>query len=179
MTRPCERIPLAASTLLAVFLATTIVSSLRAQVPAEAPVAPSMTALTDTGWPRIIAGKGAKIIIYQPQIDSWNGFELEARAAVAVTPTGAADKPPTYGIVKVTAHACRQGRRPGHAGKAHGQVSVSSWIGGQGARLGVDDSGRIGKSAADFARALRVRRRVDRGAAQGRGGAGQERSAAD
>src|SRR5262245_2560613 len=103
MARLCQRFPLAATNLVAIFLSTTTIASLPAQVP-DAPAAPAMTALTDTGWPRIITGKGVKIVIYQPQIDSWNGFELEARAAVAVTPTSAADKPPTYGIVKITAH---------------------------------------------------------------------------
>src|SRR5262245_27906694 len=42
-----------AAAVLALCLSTTISDSLSAQASADAPAAPSMTALTDTGWPRI------------------------------------------------------------------------------------------------------------------------------
>lgn len=40
------------------------------------------------GWPRQIDHPEAKVIIYQPQVDSFKGDILEARAAVSITPKG-------------------------------------------------------------------------------------------
>ena len=65
--------------------------------------ATAVTALTDTGWPRDIMSGQTKITIYQPQIDTWDGFRLTSRAAVAVTEK--ADTPPIYGIIAVRAEA--------------------------------------------------------------------------
>ena len=65
--------------------------------------ATAVTALTDTGWPRDIMSGPTKITIYQPQIDTWDGFKLTSRAAVAVTEK--ADTPPIYGIIAVRAEA--------------------------------------------------------------------------
>ena len=65
--------------------------------------ATAVTALTDTGWPRDIMSGQTKITIYQPQIDTWDGFKLTSRAAVAVTEK--ADTPPIYGIIAVRAEA--------------------------------------------------------------------------
>jgi len=39
----------------------------------------------DQGWPKIIENEKGKVIIYQPQIESFTGERLEARAAVSVT----------------------------------------------------------------------------------------------
>ena len=69
--------------------------------PAPAQTAPAVSALTDTGWPRTITSGATRIVVYQPQIDSWDGFRVVARAAVAVTEQ--ADAPPVYGIVHVSA----------------------------------------------------------------------------
>jgi hypothetical protein len=41
----------------------------------------------DQGWPKKIENEKGKIIIYQPQIESFTGERLEARAAVSVTTT--------------------------------------------------------------------------------------------
>ena len=46
--------------------------------------APEVVALTDSGWPRIITSGQTRITVYQPQIDSFDGFRLAGRAAVAV-----------------------------------------------------------------------------------------------
>ena len=38
----------------------------------------------DTGWPRIIVSGGATNTLYQPQLDSWDGFTLKARMVVSM-----------------------------------------------------------------------------------------------
>ena len=65
--------------------------------------APEVVALTDSGWPRIITSGQIRITVYQPQIDSFDGFRLSGRAAVAVAETTGAT--PVYGIVQVSADA--------------------------------------------------------------------------
>jgi hypothetical protein len=67
------------------------------------PTPPAVTALTDTGWPRDVVTGATTITIYQPQIDSWDGFHLTARSAVAVAQK--ADAPLTYGIIQISADA--------------------------------------------------------------------------
>jgi hypothetical protein len=62
---------------------------------------------TDSGWPRQIQSDGNTITIYQPQIEWWDGNQLQSRAAVAVeTPTSAQ---PIYGA-SLTLHS--QYRKP-------------------------------------------------------------------
>jgi hypothetical protein len=56
----------------------------------------------DTGWPRILSGHGQTFTVYQPQLDSWDGFTLEAHAAVAVESGG--EQPPIFGVVNLSAH---------------------------------------------------------------------------
>ena len=66
------------------------------------------TALAQTGstqplpaggdpWPRRIAAEGATILVYQPQLDTWKGNQLEAYAAVGVRIT--ATKTTDYGVI--------------------------------------------------------------------------------
>ena len=69
----------------------------------DQPTPPAVTVLTDTGWPRDVVTGATKITIYQPQIDSWDGFHLTARSAVAVAQK--ADAPLTYGIIQISADA--------------------------------------------------------------------------
>jgi hypothetical protein len=41
----------------------------------------------DPGWPRQVSKDGATLIVYQPQVDSWNNFtDLDARFAISLTP---------------------------------------------------------------------------------------------
>jgi hypothetical protein len=72
-------------------------------------------ALTDSGWPRIVPTNDGKITVYQPQIDSWDGFRVDGRAAVAVSLTAKPNDAPTYGIVTFSAQA--------HVDKDAGMVS--------------------------------------------------------
>jgi hypothetical protein len=48
-------------------------------------------------WPLQLDGDRGRIVIYQPQIESYQGNILEARAAVAVTPKG--KKEPVFGAI--------------------------------------------------------------------------------
>jgi hypothetical protein len=69
--------------------------------PAQQAATTPVAALTDTGWPRTITGPNVSILLYQPQVDSWDGFHLTGRAAVAATETGA--KSPQFGIITFSA----------------------------------------------------------------------------
>jgi hypothetical protein len=55
---------------------------------------------SDPGWPRQYTDGNAKLVVYQPQIDTWKDFrQLEGRFAVALTP--AKNGKPIYGSVSV------------------------------------------------------------------------------
>src|SRR5512137_2801825 len=49
----------------------------------------------NVGWPREIKAKEGKLVIYQPQLDRFEGNILEGRAAVSLTPKGG--KEPVFG----------------------------------------------------------------------------------
>jgi len=56
----------------------------------------------DEGWPRVYEKDGDELVLYQPQIDSWEDFsELQARAAVALTLAGSSE--PVYGALYMRA----------------------------------------------------------------------------
>ena len=61
---------------------------------AQSPATPS------TDWPRVIGVENGSVEIFQPQIESFQGDQLAARAAVAWTPNG---RPPAFGVVWVEA----------------------------------------------------------------------------
>jgi hypothetical protein len=50
------------------------------------------------GWPRAIQAEKGEVVIYQPQLDSFEGDELIGRAAVSVSPTGSDDL--IFGVVQ-------------------------------------------------------------------------------
>lgn len=56
---------------------------------------------TDEGWPRALTSKGSTGIVYEPQIDSWDGFNLKAHTAVAVRTT--VKQEPVYGVITFSA----------------------------------------------------------------------------
>jgi hypothetical protein len=55
----------------------------------------------DDGWPRELSNQRVTGIIYEPQIDAWDGFNLKAHSAAAVKPT--AQDEPVYGVISFTA----------------------------------------------------------------------------
>jgi hypothetical protein len=56
----------------------------------------------ETPWPYQVKDGNTTFTIYQPQLDSWDGYKLQARAAVSVA-QGDEDSNPVYGIIHVTA----------------------------------------------------------------------------
>src|SRR5262245_46731135 len=72
-------------------------------MPLGAPVAaaPAGPPLPVDPWPRDVTLGNADALIYQPQIDSWQGNQLAWRVAVALRPTGAKDE--TFGVLWGTA----------------------------------------------------------------------------
>ncbi|MCB2189288.1 MAG: hypothetical protein KQJ78_22960 [Deltaproteobacteria bacterium] len=56
----------------------------------------------DPGWPRVFQKDGRELLVYQPQIDSWENYQkLHLRCAIAVK-TGPAAKE-KYGVAEITA----------------------------------------------------------------------------
>ena len=71
-----------------------------AQTSPTANASPS-TALPADPWPRDLSITGAAVLVYQPQVNKWDGNQLDFRAAVAIKPTGATEE--TFGVVFATA----------------------------------------------------------------------------
>ena len=83
----------------------------------------------EMGWPREIEDPRARIVIYQPQVDSFVGNDLSARAAISVTLTGKTE--PVFGAAWIGASAIncclgsqrhiqeRGGGRPARHGDRH------------------------------------------------------------
>lgn len=55
----------------------------------------------DEGWPRTLVANGMTAVVYEPQVDSWDGFNLTAHTAVSVRPDG--EDVPVYGVMTFTA----------------------------------------------------------------------------
>src|SRR5215472_9997020 len=63
--------------------------------------AQAAAALPADPWPRDVSLSNAALLVYQPQVNSWNGDQLDFRCAVAIKPTGAKEE--TFGVVFATA----------------------------------------------------------------------------
>src|SRR5438445_2007569 len=92
-------------TLVALVAAMTCSVPLRAQ--SAAPSAASGQEVTPAGdelnWPREFEDNGARVDIYQPQIEKWEGADFETRSAVAITAAGS--NAPAYGVFWMKARA--------------------------------------------------------------------------
>jgi hypothetical protein len=66
---------------------------------AQAPANPAN--LPADPWPRDISLSKAALLVYQPQVDKWEGNRIAFRAALAIKPTGATQE--TFGVVFATA----------------------------------------------------------------------------
>ncbi len=62
--------------------------------PAAAPAGPDP-------WPKSADVNGTQFTIYQPQLDTWDGYRFEAHAAVSVLSPGYTE--PVFGVINVTA----------------------------------------------------------------------------
>ncbi len=69
----------------------------------NAPAAPAAarSALPADPWPRKVDLANASVLVYQPQVNKWNGNQLDFRAAVAIQPVGAKEE--TFGVIFATA----------------------------------------------------------------------------
>ncbi|MFO1398111.1 MAG: hypothetical protein U1F48_13700 [Burkholderiales bacterium] len=66
-----------------------------------APRSPAPPGLPADPWPRDISISNAAVLIYQPQVNKWEGNQIDFRAALAIKPTGAKDE--TFGVIFATA----------------------------------------------------------------------------
>ena len=74
-----------------------------AATPVSSPVPSSSPSAAPNAfpWPTQFTRDGSAFTVYPPQLDSWQGERLEARAAVAVQP--AAAQRPVFGMVWLSA----------------------------------------------------------------------------
>ena len=66
-----------------------------------APGRPPAAQAVGDAWPKTAQLDGATYTVYQPQLDSWDTFNLAAHAAVSVLPPGS--QAPVFGVLKLTA----------------------------------------------------------------------------
>jgi hypothetical protein len=78
-----------------------LLESVLGQTSPKAVNAAEKTSNAKLTWPRQYQDEKTTILLYQPQIDKWEGNQLEARAAVALTPQGKTE--PLYGVAWITA----------------------------------------------------------------------------
>ena len=88
----------AASIVIGVLASLGVVPAATAQTP---PAAAPANALPQDPWPRQVDLSNATLLVYQPQINKWEGNQLDFRAAVAIQPTGATRE--TFGTFFATA----------------------------------------------------------------------------
>src|SRR4029077_19672501 len=71
---------------------------------------PPAAAVTPSPWPKIVKQGGATYTLFQPQLDSWDGYNFAAHAAVSVLPAGA--KTADFGVIEITAktHVSKEAR---------------------------------------------------------------------
>ncbi len=61
------------------------------------------TVAQDPGWPRQIVKPGGKLILYQPQVDSWQNYQtVNGRMAFSLTPTAGKSQ---VGVIAVSMHS--------------------------------------------------------------------------
>lgn len=56
---------------------------------------------SEASWPRVVSSSGTTNLIYEPKVDSWDGYNLVARQAVEVH--GTAGLEPAFGVVTIHA----------------------------------------------------------------------------
>ena len=85
-------------------LATLVLTAMLAvagySLPAQAQGASTPTTIPPDPWPRVIDLTSGQVLVYQPQINSWKGNQLDFRAALAIKPAGAKDE--SFGVITAT-----------------------------------------------------------------------------
>ena len=66
-----------------------------AQTPAAAPATGSK--LPADPWPRVVDLSNGQVLVYQPQVNQWEGNRIDFRCAMAIKPTGAKEE--TFGVI--------------------------------------------------------------------------------
>ena len=74
--------------------------SRRARAPPAAPATTGAKPPADP-WPRVVDLSNGQVLVYQPQVNKWDGNQIDFRAALAIKPTGAKDE--TFGVIFATA----------------------------------------------------------------------------
>jgi hypothetical protein len=69
--------------------------------PPMPPASASAPAIPPDPWPRKLDLANASVLVYQPQVNKWEGNQIDFRAAVAILPVDA--KSETFGVVFATA----------------------------------------------------------------------------
>ncbi len=96
MTRPSLR------SLVALLAAAAVAPAPGAAQPATQPgPMPPAAAVTPDPWPKVLTQGGSTYTIFQPQLDAWDGYDIQAHAAVSVTPDGS--KEALFGVVELKA----------------------------------------------------------------------------
>jgi hypothetical protein len=76
-------------------------SAATASPPPEHVASTQATAPNPDSWPRSFTLSGATLRVYQPQVEKWEGNQLEFRAAVEATPTNGGTR--SFGVIWCTA----------------------------------------------------------------------------
>jgi hypothetical protein len=63
---------------------------------------PPADEVTPDPWPKAVKEGSATFTLYQPQLDSWDGYSFEAHAAGSVLAAGTKD--PDFGAIEITAN---------------------------------------------------------------------------
>ncbi len=77
---------------LAVLALSVTVGLALAQTPAPAPAAPPADP-----WPRVVDLKNGQVLVYQPQVNKWEGNRIDFRCALAIKPEGAKEE--AFGVI--------------------------------------------------------------------------------
>ncbi|MDR3608640.1 MAG: hypothetical protein P4M08_14855 [Oligoflexia bacterium] len=86
--------------LMAAAASCTVASAQSPEQPPAPPQAATVSDGTDNGWPRLVSNQ-EQITIYQPEVESWKGNQLQERAAVSVQRP--ASPTPAYGVIWIQA----------------------------------------------------------------------------
>jgi len=68
---------------------------------ASAPAPGAAAQLPADPWPRVVDLTNAQVLVYQPQVNKWDGNRIDFRAALAIKTTGAKDE--AFGVIFATA----------------------------------------------------------------------------
>jgi len=70
-------------------------------MPASAQTAAATSSVPADPWPRQVNLANGTVLMYQPQVNSWQGNQIDFRAALAIQPKGA--KQESFGVLFATA----------------------------------------------------------------------------